>query len=158
METVFEKHDGLLTHTKCHEIVDIWPMTRRCIQKLHESMLRRLRGTPTSSSPYYCSFTREVPKEIFNIIWKRIVNHNSFGHTIKITPCRITATITDKRKATYLFKRMNKDGIVTEKTKLLRKECRDGDVAEVLITQTQPFILKYSLTTEVLSISYFHGY
>ena len=28
METVFEKHDGLLTHTKCHEIVDIWPMTK----------------------------------------------------------------------------------------------------------------------------------
>ena len=50
METVFEKHDGLLAHVECHEIVDIWPMTRRCLQKLHESILRRLRSTPTSSS------------------------------------------------------------------------------------------------------------
>ena len=47
METVFEKHDGLLAHAECHEIVDIWPMTRRCLQKLHESILRRLRSTPT---------------------------------------------------------------------------------------------------------------
>ena len=115
METVFEKHDGLLTHTECHEIVDIWPMTRRCLQKLHQSILRRLRSTPTSPSPYYCSFTREVPKEVFNIIWKRIICNYSFGHTVNITTCRITATTSDKRKATYLFNRMNQDGIVTEK-------------------------------------------
>ena len=142
METVLEKHDGLLAHVECHEIVDIWPMTRRCLQKLHESILRRLQSTPTSSSPYCCSFTREVPKEIFNLIWKRIISNNSFGHTVNITPCRITVTITDKRKVTYLFNRMNQDGIITEKAKLLKKEFRDGGVAEVLISETHPFILK----------------
>ena len=53
---------------------------------------------------------------------------------------------------------MNQDGIVTEKAKLLKKEFRDGGVAEVLISEIQPFILKYSLNTEVLSISYFYGF
>lgn len=158
METVFEKHSELITHKECHEIVDMWPMTRRFLQKLHEGIYRRLRSTPTSSSPYYCSFTREVPKEIFNIMWKRIINNNSFGNTVNKTPCRITITITDKRKAVYLFNRMNKDGIIIEKEKLLKREFPDSGVAEVLISQTQPLIMKFSLNTEVLSLNYSYGY
>ena len=70
---------------------------------------------------------------------KCIISNNSFGHTVNITSCCITVTITDKRKATYLFNLMNQDGIVTEKAKLLKKEFQDGGVAEVLISEHTNF-------------------
>ena len=66
METVFVKHDGSLTHKECHDIVDIWPMTRRFLQKLHKSICRRLRSRPIHILIFY--FYQYVRIKIFSFM------------------------------------------------------------------------------------------
>jgi len=158
MEVVYTKCDESVSRKECHPIVDIWPMTRRIIVKLHEGIYRRLRSTTTTASPYFCHFTREVSKEVFDIIWKGIIEHNSFGHNSTTTAACVTICITDKRKAIYVFNRMNDEEVKIEKNKLLKKEFDDNSIAEVLISKEQPMVMKYSKNNEMLAISFNYGY
>jgi hypothetical protein len=158
MESIFKKHDGSVRRNDCHPIIDIWPMTERVISKLHDGIYRRLRSTPTTASPYFCQFTREVSEEVFGVISNRIIDHNSFGHTTTTTAARVTIVITDKRKAIYLFNRMNDEGVKVEKNKLLKKNFPDNCFAEVIISKEQPMTLKFSKNKEVLSITFYYGY
>jgi len=159
MEMIFKKHDGSCgNNSQCHRVLDCWPMTRRCIEKLHDCIYRRLRYPPTTASPFFATFSREVPREIFDIILKDIMERNGFGHTVKTTPARVSITITDKRKAVYFFNRINSNGVVTPKAKLLQKEFSDGGFAKVLISQEAPMIMRYSLNSEMLMISFYYGY
>ena len=157
IESIFKKHDGSVRRSNCHPIVDIWPMTARIIFKLHASICGRLRATPVTASPYCCSFTREVLQEVFGIISTNIINHNSFGHTSRSTPARVTISIHDKRKAIYLFNHMNDEGVKVEKDDLLKKVFADESCAKVLVSKEQPMILRYSKNSETLTISCHYG-
>ena len=159
METVFKKHDGSTpkNRKKCHQIVDIFPMASRILVKIHEAINRRLRRTPTTSSPYFCSFKQEVQNEVFDCIWKQI-EQNGFGHSSTSTNSCVTVLFTDKRKAVYLMNTVNDNGIVLDKSMLFVKEFEDESVAEVLFSEDKPFTFKYSFKMEVLTISFHYGY
>jgi hypothetical protein len=88
MESVLDKHDGSLPQNRkdYHQIIDVGPMATRILAKLHASVLRRLRSTPTTSSPYFCTFNHEVPKEVFEVILKGIIEQNAFGHVLAVLP------------------------------------------------------------------------
>ena len=68
--------------------------------KLHEAIGHRLRSTPTTVTPWLCSFMREIPKEVFEVIWKRIIEHK--------------VVIMDKRKSIYVLNRMNDEGVLVK--------------------------------------------
>ena len=158
-DVLFSKYSGSSYQNKfCHRIVDLWPMTKRILEKLHSGIAVRLRKTPTTASPYFCKVDREVPREVFDIIWKEIVEHNGFGHEANQTTATVTIRITDRRKAVYIFNKMNSDGCIVEKAKLLRKYFDDESKAEVIITKEQPLIIKYRKNSEVLTLTFHYGY
>lgn len=101
---------------------------------------------------------REAPKEVFNIIWKQILEHNSFGHNSTETAACVRIEITDKRKAIYIFSRMNDEGVVVERAKLLKKEFPNKSIAEVLASKEHPFRLKYNKNSEIMIINFHCGY
>lgn len=157
MECIFRKHDGTFRRNHCHPIVDIWPMTERCIFKLHKGIIARLRATPVTASPYFCNFTREVPNEVFDNICEQIIKHNSFGHIVTTTAARVVVSITEKRKAAYVFKHMNDEGVRVENCRIMRREFPDKSHAEVIISAEKPMTLAYRKNSETLSISFHYG-
>ena len=152
MECVFKKHDRSFRRSHCHLIVDIWPMTERIIFRLHQGIFRRLRATPVTASPYFFCFTREVSKEVFDVICKQIINHNSFGHTSTAAAARVSICITGRRKGVYLFNYMNDEGIMVDKCKLMKKELGDNSYAKVIISEEKPMTLKFSKNMETFAI------
>jgi len=127
MATVYSKYDGTYSNQDCHNIVDVWPMTERTLTKMHESVMRRLRATPTTASPYFGQFSRDVPSEVFDTIREKVLERTSFGLvTVKSTANQVTLEIVDKRKSVYLFNQMNAGGVVIEKRKLLTKSFPDN--------------------------------
>lgn len=158
MEMVFEKHEGSPVIKECHKIIDLWPMTRRYLQSLHQRMYRRLRSKANTASPYFCSFSLEMPREVFDIIWKNIINKNSFGNTVNVTPVCVRITITDFRKAVYLFDHMNKDYSLINKEELLMKTYEDGGIAKVVISLSQPMVLMFRVNFDTLLVNYSYGY
>ena len=157
METVYIKHDGSSTNNDCHKIIDIWPLARKTIAKMHKSITRRLRAEPTTVSPYFCEFTH-VSKELFDIMQENILERTSFGLTSSSTKAIRTIRITDKRKAVYFFNYLNKDAFTIEKDNLLSKEFQDKSCAEVVISEEKPMIMKYNNNSEVLSVTFHYGY
>lgn len=159
METVISKYDGSLAKNRLpmHKVMDVSSMVAGILSKMHQCIVRRLRSTPTSSSPYYCRFTQEVPKELFDIILNQIIEHNSFGHTSKSTRSVSTVEISDRRKAVYLINRMDEVSTVDE-SNLFRKQFENKGRAEVLFSKEKPLTLKYSYNSEILNISFHYGY
>ena len=157
MECIFKKHDGSFRRSYCHPIVDIWPMTERIIRKLHDGICRRLRARPVTASPYFCCFTREVSREVFDVILEQIISHNSFGFTSTTKAARVSICITDIRKAVYFFNHMNDEGVMVEKCKLMKKEFNDKSWAKVIISEEKPMTLKYGKNRESLTISFHYG-
>ena len=158
MAAVCRKHDGSVRHKDCHPIVDIWPTVERTLMKLHEAIGRRLRSTPTTVSPWLCSFTREIPKEVFEVIWKRTIEHNGFGHNTTETAARIKVLITDKRKSIYVFNRMNDEGVLVKKGLLLKKTFAGKGSAEVIVSSEKPMTFSYNKNSEVLSLTCHYGF
>ena len=158
-ELVMSKYDGSLAKNRfpMHKVIDVSSMVARILSKMHKCIVRRLRSTPTSSSPYYCRFTQEVPQEVFDIILNQIIEHNSFGHTTKSTRSVSTVQINDRRKAVYLMKRMDEVCSVDE-SNLFRKQFEDKGKAEVLFSKGKPLTLKYNYNSEILNISFYYGY
>lgn len=160
METIMEKHDGCFPENrkKCHEIVDIGPMAFRILVKIHDAIYRRLRSTPTTSSAYLCCFKQEVQQEVFNVIWKQIIEQNSFGHTSTSTDACIQIVFEDKRKVVYMMNKVNDNGFYLEKSEIFKRKFEDGGVAEVLLSKDKPLTFKYSFKKEVLTVSFSYDY
>lgn len=69
-EVVFEKYSESSPEKQrqFQKIENIWPMTERSIKKIHIGIYRRIRSTPTTASPFICSFNIDIPKEVFRIV------------------------------------------------------------------------------------------
>ena len=59
--------------------------------------------------------------ELFSIIGKEIIEHNSLGHTKSETGTTVTYICSTFGKAKYVFARMNLEGIITQPEYLLKK-------------------------------------
>ena len=140
-----------------HELVSLWPMAKRTLSSLHEAIIKRLRASPSLSTPWRSCFQKDVPLEVFNIILK-ILKRNGFGQEITESKAKVNISIYDARKALYLFNFMNRDGVLKEKSKLLRKEFKTGECTSVVVAREKPFDLKYNKNSEVLSLSFSYGF
>ena len=131
-------------------------MVKRTLCRLHEAIIKRLRSTPSLSNPWRSVFQKDIPVEVFDIIWK-IIKRNGFGHETLETKAKVSISIFDIRKAVYLFNYLNKDGVITEKCKLLKKDFKNGECASVVVSRDKPFCVNYNKNSEVLSISFSYG-
>ena len=157
MPAVFDKQEVLVRNKDCHKILDIWPMTERTIERIHSSIVRRLHAIPLSSLPFYGHFSRDVVKEVFEVILKHILERTNWGIIKSASSAQVTVKITEWRKGVYLFTQMNNEGVIVEKENLLRKEFTDKSHTEVIISEENPLTLKYNYNREVLLVTFHYG-
>jgi len=149
---------GSVRHLNSHVFMDMWPMAERTLFRVHEAILRRLRSTPTSTTPWFCTLTREVPFEVFNLILNQVISHNSFGHTTTETTAVIRVLVIDDRKLSYIFNRMNDEQVRVPRNELLMKTFEDTSYAKVVVNEEYNFIFKYNKNSEVLTVSFNYGF
>ena len=65
------------------KLIPIQGMVIRTLQKLHEKIIRRLRSKPTLAKPWRGDFTIDVPREVFDLIYQKIVKSNNFWPSIE---------------------------------------------------------------------------
>jgi hypothetical protein len=54
----------------------------------------------------------DIPREIFEIICKHIIQRNSYGHTYKETIACVDISIENIRKARFVFDYMNAESLI----------------------------------------------
>ena len=140
-------------------------MVIRTLKKLHEKIIRRLHSKPTLATPWRGDFTVDIPQEVFDLIYHKIVKSNNFGHQSREKPAWIDIEITDRRKGVFIFNKMNQDGILVSRDHLLKNclgNCAGGvhavERCEVVVCGEKPRRFKYHYSTEVLSVNFHYGY
>lgn len=140
-------------------------MIIRTLKKLHEKIIRRLCSKPALATPWRGDFTIDFPREVFDLIYQKIVKSNNFGHQSREKQACSDIEITDRIKAVFVFNKMNQDGILLNRDHLLKKclgNCA-GDVhavdrCEVVVCEEKPMRFKYHHNTEVFSVNFHYGY
>lgn len=145
------------------QVVGTKKMVIRCLKKIHSKIYSRLRSTPNLASPWKSNFTMDVSYEVFNVIVKRIVERNSFGHSFKETSACITVNFTDIRKARFVLDKVNLDGFELTKADLLKKKLPSIKMdsvrrCEVIVSEEKPLKFKYFKNKELLSVCFYYGY
>ena len=86
------------------------------------------------------------PLEAFEVTLRHIIQSNNFGHRFQETPAYIKVSITDTRKAVFIFNKMNVDCVIVSRAKLLKRSLGISDElerCEVVISEEKPLVLKY---------------
>ena len=91
------------------KLIPIQGMVIRTLKKLHEKITRRLRSKPTLATPWRGELTIDIPQEVFDLMYHKIVKSNNFGHQSREKPACTDIEITDRRKAVFVFNKMNQD-------------------------------------------------
>ena len=78
-------------------------MVTRTLKKLNEKIIRRLCLKPTLATPWRGDFTIDIPREVFDLIYHKIVKSNNFGHQSREKQACNDTEITDRRKAVPYF-------------------------------------------------------
>ena len=138
-------------------------MVMNTLLKIHSKICRKLRSSANICSPWCGDFTMDIPREIFDIIYKHIVERNSYGHTYKETRACVDISIHSVRKARFVFEYMNAEGVIVPKEEMFRKKIpirEEGSLerSEVVISCDKLLNLKYYKNSEVLSVHFHYGY
>ena len=136
-------------------------MVLRMFKKIHDKIIRRLRSKPSLATPWRGDFTMDVPLEVLEVTLRHIIQSNNFGHRFEETPAYIKVSITDTRKAVFIFNKMNVDCVIVSRAKLLKRSLGISDElerCEVVISEEKPLVLKYHKNNEVLSVYFCCGY
>ena len=103
----------------------------------------------------------DVPLEVFEVTLCHIIQSNNFGHRFEETPAYTKVSITDTRKAVFIFNKMNVDCVIVSRAKLLKRSLGIFDElerCEVVISEEKPLVLKYLLKFfNFMPSSIFHG-
>lgn len=128
-------------------------MAERTLYRLRKHIVCRMRPFPSTVTSWFCTFSIDIPLEVFDLIFKKTYQHNSFGHTYSESPAVITVVFTDLRKARYIFKRMNDNTVDIAQKDLLQKTFEDNAYVQVTISEEQYMIFKYHKNSERLIVS-----
>ena len=121
---------GVLDHkynerSRDREIQRLLPsrgMVARALRKIHIKIIRRLSSRPRLANPWLGEFTVDMPKEVLECISKNILDRTNFGHEFSETNSQLFYKIIDFRKAKYLFRRMDIDGVEVELQNILKNK------------------------------------
>ena len=165
VDTLEAKYTSNVSRSKDREIQQLLPsqgMVLRMLKKINDKIIRRLRSKPNLGTPWRSDFTMDVPLEVFEVTLRHIIQSiNNFGHRFEETPAYIKVSITDRRKAAFIFNKMNVDCVIVSHAKLLKRSLGISDElerCEVVISEEKPLVLKYHKNNEVLSVYFCYGY
>lgn len=71
------------------------------LYKIPERIIHRLRPTPRLADPWSGAFSLDIPMELFSIISKAIIEHNSHWHTMRETGTTVTYTFSTFGKVKF---------------------------------------------------------
>lgn len=158
---------GVLDHkynerSRDREIQRLLPsqgMVARALRKIHIKIIRRLSSRPRLANPWIGEFTVDMPKEVMECISKNILDRTNFGHEFSETNSQLFYKIIDFRKAKYLFRRMDIDGVEVELQNILKKQInREQERCEVIVSDEKPLELKFHKKNEILTVKFHYGY
>lgn len=161
VDVLEDKYKSKSRYKDVQQLVETKGMVCRCLAKIHSKIISRLRSTPNTASPWMGDFTMDVPIEVFSVISKRIISRNNFGHIYKETDACINVNFTDKKKAVFMFDKLNLEGTVCAKDQLLVKYAKPSvspERCEVIVSVDMPFKLTFYKNKEVLSVHFHYGY
>ena len=164
VDTLEAKYTSSVSRDKDREIQQLLPnqgMVLRMLTKIHDKIIRRLRSKPSLATPWRGNFTMDVPFEVFEVTLCHIIRSNNFGHRFEETPAYIKVSITDTRKAVFIFNKMNAACVIVSLAKLLKRSLGISDElerCEAVISEEKPLVLKYPKNNEVLSVYFCCGY
>ena len=164
LDTLEAKYTSSVSRGKDREIQQLLSsqgMVLRMLTKIHGKIIRRLRSKPSLATPWKGDFTMDVPFEVFEVTLRHIIQSNNFGHRFEETPAYIKVSITDTRKAVFIFNKMNADCVIVSHAKLLKRSLGISDELErcqAAISEEKPLVLKYHKNNEVLSVYFCCGY
>lgn len=145
------------------KLVGTGDMVVNTLRKIHLKICRRLRSSPSLATPWRADFTMNIPKQVFSVIFEEIVKHNGYGHESKETTSLIEVSVTEKKKAIFIFNHINVKEDIIAKEELLQKKfkCKGENSlerCEIIVNKLTPLRFKYSKNTEVLSVNFSYGY
>ena len=148
---------------RIQKLVGTRDMIVNTLRKIHLKICRRLRSSPSLATPWRGDFTMDIPKEVFSIIFEEIIEHNGYGHESKETAACIEVSVTEKKKAMFIFNHINTEEDIKAKDEMLQKKLKSKgenslEKCEIVVSEITPLKFKYSKNTEVLSVQFSYGY
>ena len=89
-ETVIKANFGTLSQRGKHDIIPAWPMLERCINRIQQSISRRLSTRMSKVHPWMVCFDVVLARELFDVLLKRVLNITSYGLEIEETESKWT--------------------------------------------------------------------
>ena len=111
VEVLEDKFSKRSTFANVQRLIASRGMVGRALRKVHLKIVRRLHMRPKLANPWLGEFTMDMPLEVFSCISKDIMDRTTFGHHKTDTNTQSSYRIIDIRKAKYLFRRMDLDGV-----------------------------------------------
>ena len=113
---------GQSRNKKIQQLVGTQRMVINALKKIHTKIVSRLRPTPNLTNPWNGEFSLDIPREVFDVLLKHIVQRNSYGHQYTETTAVVNVEVTRINKAVFIFDKMNIEGELIAKDDLLKKK------------------------------------
>lgn len=107
-------------------------MVLNALKKIHTKIVSRLRPTTNLTNPWNGEFSLNIPREVFHVLLKHVVQRNSHGHQYKES----TAVVNVERK----------------------KPTKNNGRCEVIVDNSKPLTFRYNKNSEVLSVNFHYGF
>ena len=75
-----KKYVGQSRNKEIQQLVGTQRMVINALKKIHTKIVSRLRPTPNLTNPWNGEFSLDIPREVFDVLLKHIVQRNSYGH------------------------------------------------------------------------------
>ena len=145
-----------------YELIQEFPILQRELGFWEKQLTSLMKPRPNMSKPWMLSFTRKLPDEVFSLL-KCLVKEGDVNAELKETKHTWTCTIKTEDDLKELFKiAINKDKLKKKKTEeeelqFLEKSFKQEGFSKVICNANKPFIIKYSFSKEVVTISCAYG-
>ena len=117
-----KKYVGQSRNKEIQQLVGTQRIVINALKKIHTKIVSRLRPTPNLTNPWNGEFSLDIPREVFDVLLKHIVQRNSYRHQYTETTAVVNVEVTRINKAVFIFDKMNIEGELIAKDDLLKKK------------------------------------
>lgn len=153
-----EKYVGQSRNKEIQQLVGTQRMVINALKKIHTKIVSRLRPTPNLTNSSNGEFSLDIPREVFDVLLKHIVQRNSYGHQYRESTAVVNVEVTQINKAVFIFDKMNIESELIAKDDLLKKKpTKNNGRCEVIVDNSKPLKFRYK-NSEVLSVNFHYGF
>ena len=132
-------------------------MLSRELLRWNKLITRRMKKTTSSSHPWKILFSRNVTKEVFEVL-KLSVLEGGYGSLMKTTKSKVYLSITTRSVIEWmLFVICNGEAADIKEEDILCKHLKNGEYCEAVVDKGHAFAISYSKTQEVVKVVLFYG-